>query len=167
MAEPFKLPPHPRTNVTNPFEDEQGKNPFSDQETPPSTSGTNPYQTDVASSRPYAPVSDTHSYVPRGRLLASLGFTSLICASLSAVCLFAPIDFLWTELLTFAFGLAAFILGIAAALMGHQDRRAVLAGAMTPDCLGAVNTAIWTGALSILGSLALIGGWILYAMFEA
>lgn len=155
MSEPFKLPPHPRTNLVNPFQG--GKNPFADDEPASDTAPSSPYSTNVATAQSFTPVSDTYSYPTRGGLLVLLGLTSVLCALLSSVAIIGE----WTDgifgTLLIAPILLSLVLGGAACVLARNDRRAILASAMDPAAANAVSLGNILGTVAVIVAIVVIG----------
>lgn len=153
----FKFPRNPNADRENPFEDEQGANPFGDDtkaEGEPATED-NPYAAaDVSAAQPYQP-GEYETFLPnRGGLVWWLGIIGggiqMLAIIVAAIAILVVGDYLEG----IAYGLPGQLIGIAisipAWIMGHSDMQAIAAGAMEEEGRRATR---WGWLLGILGTL--------------
>lgn len=177
----FKFPRNPNADRGNPFEDEQGDNPFGDEAPPaidaesPATSEQNPYASAEPSEvQPYRP-GDYELFLPhRGELIWWLGVigcsVQLLAILVAALAIFSVGDFLSG----LVYGLPGQLVGLAVSvpawIMGHNDVRAIAAGAMKAEGRRATQWGLWLGILGTLlaaGQLVLYFGLIVFEEFFA
>jgi hypothetical protein len=173
----FRFPEHPNTNRTDPFRDDQGRNPFAegpsaDEQQPVAA---NPYTSGQASRNSYVPTGYEQTERSRGKLLIVIatvgcGFSALAAASIGVGLLVPGISS--GGLLLFAAG--PLLLGTAAScsawLLARHELRAVRAGAMPPDDYRRTRRALICGVAGTLIALlpvVILIVWLAAAVLEA
>ena len=130
----FEYPNHPNTGRKDPFQDEEGRNPFAD-EGPEAETSENPYGVTGQDAGPTFQAGEFETVFPhRGGRIFGLGILGAIMSSLGAAgtiaCALSPSG--GGSLLTLSAGML--ILGLPCAwsawMMGRHDLRAIRAGAM-------------------------------------
>ena len=159
----FRYPDHPNTNRTDPFRDEQGRNPFADPEDATPDTGANPYAaTDRAGEGCYRPGGYERTVPYRAWLLipALSGCVMAILGAAGVVAAFITDagGGLQLHAAALLFGAAA---SVSAWLLARNDLAALRAGAMRTregtNPRVAMRWAYWTGvAGSVIALLPLI-----------
>lgn len=175
----FKFPRNPNADRENPFEDEQGANPFGDNAAPvidgesQTVGEQNPYAAAESNAvQPYRP-DDYETFLPnRGALVWWLGLIGcciqLLAIVVAVLAIFAVGDFLEGM----AYGLPGQLIGLAfsipAWIMGQTDVKAITAGAMEEGGRRATRWGLWLGLVgTLLGAsqLFLFFGLVLFGEF--
>ena len=177
----FKFPRNPNADRENPFEDEQGVNPFGDDAAPAidaesqTPADQNLYSTAESSEvQPYRP-GDYETFLPnRGALVWWLGFIGC-CIQLLAIVVAAIAVMAVGEVLQgMAYALPGQLIGIAVSapgwIMGQSDVKAIAAGAMEEGGWRATRWGLWLGIIgTLLGAsqLFFFFGLLIYGDFFA
>lgn len=176
----FEFPNRPGTDRPNPFQDEDGKNPFGDaQPASPEKqepAAANPYAADEHQTtiQPYLP-EDYETFLPhRGKLVFWLGLSSCLIQAASVVIAAIAVLLVDEFVSGFAYGAPAQLFGLALSLpawiLGHGDLKAIRAGAMNQDGEGATKRGLWLGVGASLlggGQLTVLLVLIIYSQFYA
>ena len=177
----FKFPQNPNADRQNPFEGEDGANPFGDDTGSASdaersaASEQNPYSTaEVESIQPYQP-GDYETFLPnRGGLVWWLGLIGLCIQLLAIMVAIIAIVAVGDFLEGIAYGLPGQLIGLAlsipAWIMGQSDVKAIAAGAMEEAGRRATRWGLWLGIVGTLlaaGQLFFYFGLLIFEEFYA
>jgi len=161
----FEFPHNPGTNREDPFADENGNNPFADEDASagetvdPSGSGDgNVYGASDRGSAPAYRPGDYVMMLPHrgGRVLTygvcglSLSALSLLFGALALSGTFSD----WTGFSAIPLQLIALAVAVPAWILGHQDLRAIKAGAMDDAELGRTRLGYAFGIVAVLIAVA-------------
>jgi hypothetical protein len=175
----FKFPRNPHAANENPFEDEQGANPFVDDAAPAnspasqSAADQNPYAVAEPSAvQPYQP-GDYETFLPdRSGMVWWLGLIGCCIELLAMVVAIVAILSLGEFLQGMAYGLPGQLIGLAVSvpawIMGQSDARAIAAGAMEARGRRATQWGLWLGIFGTLlavSQLFLFFGFVLLQEF--
>ena len=162
----FQYPAHPNTNRTDPFQDAEGKNPFADAEATAEKASDSP---DVApaTSEPLLRPADAYQlqYPHRGRTVFWLGLVGFCCAcgAVLASAGFLTPAAIGSAVLTLLHVLSLIVslsAGSAAWMFGHQDSKAIRAGAMDPGGLTLTRRGCRLGVAGVLISIGMLAAHV-------
>lgn len=177
----FRFPRNPNADRENPFEDEQGANPFGDDSAsaedaaPREDAESNAYATAESNAvQPYEP-GDYETFLPsRGPLVFWLGVIGCGIQLLAVIVAVLAILAVGEFLEGMAYGLPGQLIGLAVSvpawIMGQSDVRAMAAGAMEANGRRATRWGLWLGILGTLGGtsqLFLFLGLVIFQDFFA
>jgi len=177
----FKFPRNPNADRENPFEDEQGANPFGDDKTPAidaesqTAAKQNPYAAVESSDvQPYRP-GDYETFLPnRGALVWWLGLIGCCIQLLAIVVAVLAIVWVGDFLEGMAYGLPGQLIGLAVSIpawiTGQIDVKAIAAGAMQEGGQRATRWGFWLGIVGTLlglSQLFLFFGLLIFDEFFA
>ena len=169
---PFQYPKHPRSDLRDPFRDEQGRNPFADagDELPVSA---DPYAAPATADRA-TPPADVHLpvYPHHGPLVQWLGAVGLVAGvvgagGMAALVFLAVAEFAWWTCVLGLLLVAAVFSG-SGWFIGRDDLRALAAGAMAAEGLSQTRRGYRWAAIGLLltcAALALLAGRIGFAFW--
>lgn len=160
----FQFPNNPGVDRSNPFEGDDGANPFGDDDPKPdgelTTPDANPYaaenQDDV---QPYKPEGYENFLPHRGERVFGLGLSSC-CVQGAALVITVLAVLLGGFVQAFLYSLPAPLFGLAlsipAWILGHGDAAAIAAGAMDEEGRRRTIFGLWCGVIgTIVGGLHL------------
>ncbi len=168
----FKFPKNPNADRKNPFEGQDGANPFGDGAGPanddqvrdPSQDENVYASSDTGQVQPYRPT-DFETFLPnRGRLVWWLGFAGCCIQLISIVVVIIAVVVVGDYLEGIVFGLPGQLIGLAVSIpawiLGATDAKAIAAGAMEDEGSTANR---WGLLLGIVGTM--LGVTQLFAYF--
>ncbi len=166
----FEFPKNPNADRTNPFEGDDGANPFGDGAAPAEddqvhdpAQAENVYASgDTGQVQPYLPT-DYETFLPnRGRLVWWLGFAGCCIQLLSIVVIIVAVVVTGDNLQGIVYGLPGQLIGLAVSIpawiLGASDAKAIAAGAMEDEGSSANRWGLLLGVVAtILGVTQLFG----------